>query len=188
MAGVPVMLAVALVVLALNYDVGRPWRLPYPFVVQMGTTSLLFEVAACVALYLTVLFLEYSPAALEWLGLKRLRNVLVKITMVLTIFGVVLSTLHQSSLGSLLVVFGTQINPLWQTLLLPLIYLMTAITVTGSVVIEQIYGLRLEEESFAMIGFDPMYFVFLAPALLLSLWASFRTKAVSPAAALLIFS
>ena len=63
-------LGYALVVLALNYDVGRPWRLPYPFMLQRGTTSLLFEVAACVALYLTVLFLEFSPAALEWLGLK----------------------------------------------------------------------------------------------------------------------
>ena len=50
-------LGYALVVLALHYDVGRPWRLPYPFVVQQGTTSLLFEVAACVALYLTVLFI-----------------------------------------------------------------------------------------------------------------------------------
>jgi Ni/Fe-hydrogenase subunit HybB-like protein len=55
-------------VLALHYDVGRPWRLPYPFFVQQGTTSLLFEVAACVALYLTVLFIEFSPAAMEWLG------------------------------------------------------------------------------------------------------------------------
>jgi len=61
-------LGYALVVFALHYDVGRPWRLPYPFIVQPGTTSLLFEVGACVALYLTVLFIEYSPAALEWLG------------------------------------------------------------------------------------------------------------------------
>ena len=51
-------LGYALVVLALNYDVGRPWRLPYPFIVRQGTTSMLFEVGACVALYLTVLFLE----------------------------------------------------------------------------------------------------------------------------------
>jgi len=92
-------LGYALVVFSLNYDVGRPWRLPYPFAVQRGTTSLLFEVAACVALYLTVLFLEYSPAALEWLGFKKLRNTLVKITMVLTIFGVVLSTLHTIDAG-----------------------------------------------------------------------------------------
>ena len=61
-------LGYAMVVVALNYDVGRPWRLPYPFIMQQGTTSLLFEVAACVALYLSVLFLEFSPAALEWLG------------------------------------------------------------------------------------------------------------------------
>ena len=55
------------VVIALHYDVGRPWRLPYPFIMGWGTTSLLFEVALCVALYLTVLFLEFSPAAMEWL-------------------------------------------------------------------------------------------------------------------------
>ena len=55
-------LGYALVVFALHYDVGRPWRLPYPFLVQQGTTSLLFEVAACVALYLLVLFLEIGRA------------------------------------------------------------------------------------------------------------------------------
>jgi len=58
-------LGYALVVFALHYDVGRPWRLPYPFIIQSGTTSLLFEVGACVALYLTVLFLEFTPAPLE---------------------------------------------------------------------------------------------------------------------------
>ena len=63
-------LGYALVVLALNYDVGRPWRLPYPFIVQQGTTSVLFEVGACVLLYLIVLFVEFTPSALEWLGLK----------------------------------------------------------------------------------------------------------------------
>jgi len=75
-------LGYALVVLALHYDVGRPWRFPYPFLVQQGTTSLLFEVAACVALYLTVLFLEFVPVALEWLGLKKLRALLVKLTFI----------------------------------------------------------------------------------------------------------
>jgi len=49
-------------------------------------------VAACVALYLTVLFIEFTPAALEWLGLKRARSIVTKLTLVLTIFGVVLST------------------------------------------------------------------------------------------------
>ncbi len=68
-------LGYALVFLAINYDVGRPWRLPYPLVVQQGTTSVLFEVGLCVATYLTVLFIEFSPAAMEWLGLKRARNI-----------------------------------------------------------------------------------------------------------------
>jgi Ni/Fe-hydrogenase subunit HybB-like protein len=82
-------LGYALVVFALNYDVGRPWRLPYPIFFSPGTTSLLYEVGLCVFLYLTVLFIEYSPAALEWLGLSKIRNIIVRLTLVLTIFGVV---------------------------------------------------------------------------------------------------
>jgi Ni/Fe-hydrogenase subunit HybB-like protein len=128
-------LGYALVVLALNYDVGRPWRLPYPFVVQMGTTSLLFEVAACVALYLTVLFIEFSPAALEWLGLKRARNLVVKLTMVLTIFGVVLSTLHQSSLGALFLIAPSKLHPLWYSPYLALFFFVSSIIAGLSMVI-----------------------------------------------------
>lgn len=128
-------LGYALVVLSLNYDVGRPWRLPYPFIMQRGTTSLLFEVAACVALYLTVLFLEYSPAALEWLGLKKLRNVLVKITMVLTIFGVVLSTLHQSSLGALFLIAPSKLHPLWYSTYIPVYFFISSIIAGLSMVI-----------------------------------------------------
>lgn len=54
-------LGYAFVVVALLYDVGQPWRLPYPLVVSQGTTSLLFEVGLCVGIYLTVLFIEWSP-------------------------------------------------------------------------------------------------------------------------------
>jgi len=63
-------LGYALVVFALNYDVGRPWRLPYPLFFSQGTSSLLFEVGLCVFLYLNVLFIEFIPAVLEWLGFK----------------------------------------------------------------------------------------------------------------------
>ncbi len=128
-------LGYALVVLALNYDVGRPWRLPYPFVVSQGTTSMLFEVGACVALYLTVLFLEFSPAALEWLGLKRLRNVLHSVTLMLTIFGVVLSTLHQSSLGALFLIAPSKLHPLWYSSYLPIYFFISAIIAGLSMVI-----------------------------------------------------
>ena len=57
-------LGYALVVFALHYDVGRPYRLVYPIFYQPGTTSLLFEVGLCVFLYVTTLAVEFSPAML----------------------------------------------------------------------------------------------------------------------------
>ena len=128
-------LGYALVVLALHYDVGRPWRLPYPFIVQQGTTSLLFEVAACVSLYLTVLFLEFSPAALEWLGLKKVRKLAIRFTLILTIFGVVLSTLHQSSLGALFLIAPSKLHPLWYSSYLPVYFFISSIIAGLSMVI-----------------------------------------------------
>ena len=128
-------LGYALVVFALQYDVGRPWRLPYPFIIQQGTTSVLFEVAACVALYLTVLFIEFSSAPLEWLGFKRARNIVVKLTMVLTILGVILSTMHQSSLGALFLIVPSKLHPLWYSPFLPVYFFITSIIAGLSMVI-----------------------------------------------------
>jgi Ni/Fe-hydrogenase subunit HybB-like protein len=128
-------LGYALVVLALNYDVGRPWRLPYPFIVQQGTTSLLFEVGACVALYLSVLFIEFTPAPMEWLGLKRARSIVVKLTILLTIFGVVLSTLHQSSLGALFLIAPSKLHPLWYSPYLPVYFFVSSVIAGLSMVI-----------------------------------------------------
>jgi Ni/Fe-hydrogenase subunit HybB-like protein len=128
-------LGYALVVLALHYDVGRPWRLPYPFIVQAGTTSLLFEVGACVALYLTVLFIEFTPVPLEWLGLKRARGLVVKLTMALTILGVILSTLHQSSLGALFLIAPSKLHPLWYSTYLPVFFFVSSIIAGLSMVI-----------------------------------------------------
>ena len=123
------------VVIALLYDLGRPWRLPYPFLFGWGTTSLLFEVAFCVALYLTVLFLEFSPAALEWLGLKKARNLAHRLTILLTILGVVLSTLHQSSLGALYLAAPSKLHPLWYTPYLPVYFFVSSIIAGLSMVI-----------------------------------------------------
>ncbi len=128
-------LGYSLVGFALLYDVGRPWRLPYPFVVSQGVTSVMFEVGACVALYLTVLFLEFSPAALEWLGLKRLRNVLVKMTIGLTIMGVVLSTLHQSSLGAMMLIVPSKLHPLWYSPFIPIFFFISSIVAGLSMVV-----------------------------------------------------
>ena len=128
-------LGYALVVLALNYDVGRPWRLPYPFIVQQGTTSVLFEVGACVLLYLIVLFVEFTPSALEWLGLKRARNLILRLTMALTFLGVILSTLHQSSLGSLFLIAPSKLHPLWYSQYIPVFFFVSSIIAGLSMVI-----------------------------------------------------
>ena len=64
-------LGYALVVLGLSFDVGRPWRLPSTYLVQAGTTSVLFIVGIHVPLYLLVTFMEFSPASSECLGLRR---------------------------------------------------------------------------------------------------------------------
>jgi Ni/Fe-hydrogenase subunit HybB-like protein len=128
-------LGYALVVFALHYDVGRPWRLPYPVFVQQGTTSLLFEVGLCVFLYLTVLFIEFLPAPFEWLRKTKIRNYLVKLTLALTIFGVVLSTLHQSSLGALYLIAPSKLHPLWYSAYLPVYFFVSSIAAGLSMVI-----------------------------------------------------
>ena len=128
-------LGYALVVLALNYDVGRPWRLPYPFIIQQGTTSVLFEVGACVLLYLIVLFVEFTPSALEWLGLKRARNLILRLTMALTFLGVILSTLHQSSLGALFLIAPSKLHPLWYSQYIPVFFFVSSIIAGLSMVI-----------------------------------------------------
>lgn len=128
-------LGYALVVFALHYDVGRPWRLPYPVFWSPGTTSLLYEVGLCVFLYLTVLLVEFSPAALEWLGFSKIRNIIVRLTLVLTIFGVILSTLHQSSLGALFLIAPSKLHPLWYSSYLAVFFFVSSIFAGLSMVI-----------------------------------------------------
>ena len=172
-------LGYALVVLALHYDVGRPWRLPYPFIVQQGTTSVLFEVAACVALYLTVLFIEFSSAPLEWLGLKKARNLVIRLTMVLTILGVILSTMHQSSLGSLFLIAPSKLHPLWYSPFLPVYFFVTSIVAGLSMVIlestlsyryfkHKMDEVHLQEKNDIAFGFGKAASFVLAPG---TLWS-----------------
>ncbi|MGP8050180.1 MAG: sulfate respiration complex protein HmcC [Desulfobaccales bacterium] len=128
-------LGYSLVVVALLYDVGRPWRLPYPFFVQAGPTSVLFEVGLCVMLYLNVLFVEWLPACLEWLGFQKPRDFIVKIILAMTILGVVLSTMHQSSLGALYLLVPSKLHPLWYSMYLPVFFFVSSIAAGLSMVI-----------------------------------------------------
>lgn len=128
-------LGYALVVFALHYDVGRPWRLPYPFFVQSGPTSVLFEVGLCVFLYLITLFIEWVPSCLEWLGIRKPRDLIIKMTLALTIFGVILSTMHQSSLGALYLIAPSKLHPLWYSAFIPLFFFVSSIAAGLSMVI-----------------------------------------------------
>jgi Ni/Fe-hydrogenase subunit HybB-like protein len=107
------------VVVGLCFDLGRPWRLPYPMLVSYGVTSVMFLVGWHVALYLSCQFVEFCPAIFEWLGWRKFRKFVVSLTVGATIFGVILSTLHQSALGALFLLAPSKVHPLWYS---PYIY------------------------------------------------------------------
>ncbi|MFH0774918.1 MAG: NrfD/PsrC family molybdoenzyme membrane anchor subunit [bacterium] len=114
-------------VVALLMDIGRPWRIYFPMFVSYGPTSVLFLVAWHVSLYLTVQFLEFCPAICEWLNLKRLRDWIERLTIGATIFGVILSTLHQSALGGLFLIAPNKLHPLWYSELIPILFFVSSI-------------------------------------------------------------
>jgi Ni/Fe-hydrogenase subunit HybB-like protein len=95
----------------------------------------MFEVGWCVAMYLSVLFLEFCPALCEWLGLTKARKRLKELTLALTAFGVVLSTLHQSSLGALFLLAPDKVHPLWYSPFLPVMFFVSSIAAGLSMVI-----------------------------------------------------
>ncbi len=132
-------LGYSFVVVALLYDLGHPLRLPYMFFFP-GTTSVLFEVGLCVATYVTVLMIEFSVAPLEWLSQKfpicvTLRKHVLKATIVLTIFGVCLSTLHQSSLAALYLIAPGKLHPLWYSPFMPMFFFVSSMIAGSSMVI-----------------------------------------------------
>ena len=122
-------------VLGLLCDLGRPWNLPIPMFHSFGTTSVMFEVGWCVFLYTTVLALEFAPQAFEWLNWKRARHFLVKLTLGLTVVAVMLSTLHQSSLGALFLLAPNKLHPLWYSAFIPIYFFISAIAAGVSMVI-----------------------------------------------------
>ncbi|HLA78009.1 MAG TPA: Ni/Fe-hydrogenase cytochrome b subunit [Vicinamibacteria bacterium] len=122
-------------VFGLLVDLGQPWRLPYPLFYKHGVSSVMFEVGWCVFLYLIVLFLEFAPALFEWLGLRGLRRRAAEITIGLTVFGVVLSTLHQSSLGALFLMAPGRLHPLWYSPFIPIFFFVSSIAAGLSMVI-----------------------------------------------------
>jgi len=117
-----------LVVVGLLYDLGRPERLWHPLV-MWNPHSVMFEVAWCVTLYTTVLFLEFLPVVFEKFGWYQPLEWIHRISVPLMIVGVLLSTLHQSSLGTLFLIVPEKLYPLWYTPILPVLFYVSAIAV-----------------------------------------------------------
>ena len=122
-------------VLGLCADLGRPWNLPVPLFISWGGPSVMFEIAWCVVLYLTVLGLEFLPPVFEWLGWKKALVLATKATIGLTIVGLMLSTLHQSSLGGLFLMAPTKLHPLWYSPFIPAYFFISSIAAGLSMVI-----------------------------------------------------
>ena len=122
-------------VIGLLCDLGQPWRIAYPIVYSWGTTSVMFEVGWCVALYTTVLALEFLPAFFEWMGWPTPLKLLHKIEIGAIVMGIVLSTLHQSSLGSLFLMAPGKLHPLWYSPYLPVFFFVSSIAAGLAMVI-----------------------------------------------------
>ncbi len=126
-------LGYVLVVVALLFDLGRPWQIWHPLI-MWNPHSVMFEVAWCVMFYTTVLALEFSPIVFERFKLEKPQKILHAIIVPLVILGVILSSLHQSSLGSLYLIVPEKVYPLWYSSNLPYLFFLTAIAVGPAMV------------------------------------------------------
>ncbi|MBV6418883.1 MAG: putative Ni/Fe-hydrogenase 2 b-type cytochrome subunit [Ignavibacteriaceae bacterium] len=147
------MLGYTFVAFGVFVDIGRWYYIWHPLIMWNGNSAL-FEVGICVMIYLSVLYIEFLPVITErFIGkvnlpgifsglnnitdkvLRLLDKGLSKTMFIFIIAGVVLSTLHQSSLGTLMIIAGPKMHPLWQTPILPLLFLLSAISVGFPMVI-----------------------------------------------------
>jgi len=153
-------LGYTLVILALLVDLGQPWYI-WHILISWNIHSPLFEVGVCVMTYTVVLALEFVPAVFEGLGRSNLPGirridwhapwrVIRTIQIPLVVLGIVLSTLHQSSLGSMLLMMPETLHALWYTPILPILFLVSAVAVGPAMVIfestlsTRIFGHKLD--------------------------------------------
>lgn len=121
---------------ALLLDLGRPWNVINPIIGNsFGFNSVLFLVAWHFLLYMIAQLIEFSPAIAEWLGAVRIRKILSAMTLGAVIFGITLSTLHQSGLGALYLMASEKIHPLWYSEFIPINFFVSSIFAGLSMVI-----------------------------------------------------
>ncbi len=126
------------VIIGLMCDLGRPWVIWHALIYQ-NPHSVLFEVAMCVMIYTAVLALEFSPVVMERFKLAGPLKIMKAITIPLIILGILLSMLHQSSLGSLYLIIPQKMHAFWYSPLLPVLFFVSAIAVGLAMTIVESY-------------------------------------------------
>lgn len=118
-------------IVSLIFDLGLPWHIYMP-ILNWQHHSVMFEIAWCVILYFSVLLMEFSPVILEHPMFRHpifrlILRFLHRFTPALVIAGIILSTLHQSSLGSLFLIMPHRVHPLWYSPWIPYLFFTSAI-------------------------------------------------------------
>jgi len=140
------------------FDMGRFWQFYEIFLPgNWNFNSVMLEVGLCVATYILILVIEFAPALLEKLGKRDLLKALNKVLFLFIALGILLPTMHQSSLGSLLIAMGHKIHPLWQSMhLQPLLAILSALIMGFSIVVFEAsasaVGFRRKSESHLLTG------------------------------------
>jgi Ni/Fe-hydrogenase subunit HybB-like protein len=144
------------VIVALLLDLGQPWRI-WHAMVYWNPHSVMFEVAWCVMLYTTVLALEFSPIVFERFGFHAPARLIHKFITPLVVLGVILSTLHQSSLGTVYLIVPSKLHALWYTPMLPLHFYISAIGAgIGMVILESYLSKRAFNRHLEMDLLEPL--------------------------------
>ncbi|MGB6249894.1 MAG: Ni/Fe-hydrogenase cytochrome b subunit [Terriglobales bacterium] len=160
-------LGYVLFIVGLLFDLGRPWYIWHQLI-YMNPHSVMFEVGMCVMTYTTVLFFEFLPNVFEALKWPTPIKWIKKIYPVLIVAGILLSTLHQSSLGSLYLIMPSKLHPFWYTPALPFFFFASAIAVGLAMTIfestqsAKAFGRHLELSVLVTLG----------GALLVALWVN----------------
>ena len=123
----------ALAATSITLDIGVPWRIWHPLVMWQ-VNSIMFIVAIHVVLYTTTLATESSPLIFEKLNMRKAFNFVEKIMPGIALFGVLLSLLHQSSLGAVFLIAPEKVSPLWYSSRLPYLFLVSAVVLALSMV------------------------------------------------------
>jgi Ni/Fe-hydrogenase subunit HybB-like protein len=146
------------VIFGLLFDLGLPWNI-WHMIIYWNPHSPLFEVGWCVMLYTAVLLLEFSPVPLEEFSrYAKIRKFLMKFRFVFVLLGIMLSTLHQSSLGSLFLIMPFKLHPLWYSNILPIQFFISAVALglmmvaLESQVSHWLYKRKLETNLIAKLG------------------------------------